>query len=71
MSEPPGKCPRKPKKLHESEAEIALIRAGYFRLSGTDKKVITGKAEALAFAQKAMGEGVSAADSGKKEKYDE
>jgi hypothetical protein len=49
MPEPPRKCPRKTKKLHKCEAEIALIRAGYFRLSGADKKVISGKAEALAF----------------------
>jgi hypothetical protein len=34
-----------------TEAEKALIGAGYYRLSKTDKKVITGKAEALKFAE--------------------
>jgi hypothetical protein len=33
------------------QAEIALRRAGYGRLSGTAKKVITAQAEALRFAQ--------------------
>ncbi|MDR3160440.1 MAG: hypothetical protein LBU28_02360 [Spirochaetaceae bacterium] len=33
------------------QAEIALRRAGYGRLSATAKKVITAQAEALRFAQ--------------------
>jgi hypothetical protein len=48
-----------PEKLQQEakpsieEAEIALIRAGYFRLSATDKRIIAGKAEALKFAGEA------------------
>lgn len=33
------------------EAEKELIRAGYCRLSDTNKKLITGETEALLFAQ--------------------
>jgi hypothetical protein len=35
------------------EAEIALIRAGYYRLSKADKRVIAGKVEALKFVEEA------------------
>jgi hypothetical protein len=38
-------------KPSQAEAEIALIGAGYYRLSGTDRRIITGKAEALKFAE--------------------
>jgi hypothetical protein len=38
-------------KPSPAEAEQALIGAGYYRLSETGKKVITGKAEALKFAE--------------------
>jgi hypothetical protein len=49
--------PTLPEKLQQeakpsaSEAEIALIGAGYYRLSEADRKVIAGKAEALKFAE--------------------
>lgn len=45
-----------PEKLQQEvkpsaeEAELALIRAGYYRLSKTDRRVIAEKAEALKFA---------------------
>jgi hypothetical protein len=51
--------PKLPEKLEEEnrisreEAEIALIGAGYCRLSEADRRVILGEAEALRFAQEA------------------
>jgi hypothetical protein len=50
MAIKPEKSRRKTKPS-AAEAEIALIGAGYYRLSGADRKVITGKAEALKFAE--------------------
>ncbi|MDR3139467.1 MAG: hypothetical protein LBT95_07310 [Treponema sp.] len=44
-------------KLSVEEAETALIGAGYCRLSEINRKVIAGKAEALAFAQEAAEQG--------------
>jgi hypothetical protein len=46
------------------QAEIALRRAGYGRLSGTAKKVITAQAEALLFAQETGEKGKYEYDSG-------
>ncbi|MDR2102147.1 MAG: hypothetical protein LBP43_06220 [Treponema sp.] len=49
--------PIQPEKLQQEakpsmeEAKMALIRAGYYRLSGADKRIIAGKAEALKFAE--------------------
>jgi hypothetical protein len=40
-----------PGKPSMDEAEKELIRAGYCRLSDTNKKLITGETEALLFAQ--------------------
>jgi hypothetical protein len=44
---------RQKDKPSASEAEIALIGAGYYRLSEADRRVIAGKAEALKFAEEA------------------
>jgi hypothetical protein len=43
-----------PEKPSMDEAENELIRAGYCRLSETNKKLITGETEALLFAQEAQ-----------------
>jgi hypothetical protein len=40
-----------PEKPSMDEAEKELIRAGYCRLSDTNKKLINGETEALLFAQ--------------------